>query len=109
MNGNLAHHANATGVLLYSKVNLRLGVYLNETYQLYFRGLIDEVRIWNVARSANDINNNMKKELTGTEAGLVGYWNCNDSNSSLILADKTTNGNSGTLRGGVSFSSDTPF
>jgi len=109
INGVIAHHADASGILSPPNQNLRIGVLLNSVYQLYFKGLIDEVRIWNIARSATDIQNNMSKELTGSEAGLVGYWNCDDSPSSSTLSDKTIYGNNGTLNGGVSFSSDTPF
>ncbi len=39
-----------------------------------FKGLIDEVRIWNIARTAGQICSDRKRLLTGTEAGLVGYW-----------------------------------
>ena len=109
INGNLVYHTSATGSLTHSNDDLRIGVLLNETYQLYFKGLIDEVRIWNVARNATQIQDNMMKALTGTEPGLVGYWNFNDSFGSMSVADKSGNNNSGTLHGGVQFSSDTPF
>jgi Concanavalin A-like lectin/glucanases superfamily len=109
INGDLAYHTSATGYLTHSNDNLRIGVLLNETYQLYFKGLIDEVRIWKIARTAAQIKDNMGKELTGTEPGLVGYWNFNDSYGSMTVSDKSGNENSGTLHGGVGFSNDTPF
>ena len=37
-------------------------------------GAYDEVRFWNVARSAGDINSNMNTCLSGSESGLIGYW-----------------------------------
>lgn len=40
----------------------------------YFEGLIDEVRIWQDARSAEEIKTNMFQELNGDESGLVAYW-----------------------------------
>ncbi len=40
----------------------------------FFQGQIDEVRIWNVVRSQADIRNTMCQKLTGSEAGLVGYY-----------------------------------
>lgn len=40
----------------------------------YFNGAIDELRIWNVPRTASDIRATMNRTLTGTEPGLVGYW-----------------------------------
>ncbi|MBU1100996.1 MAG: T9SS type A sorting domain-containing protein [Bacteroidetes bacterium] len=40
----------------------------------YFDGLIDEVRVWNVVRSQNEINASMNVTLNGNEPGLMGYW-----------------------------------
>ena len=68
----------------------------NQTYT----GSIDEVRIWNVARSATEISENLNNTLTGTETGLVGYWNFdNDSATSNTITD-LTNGNDGTFFNG---------
>ena len=39
-----------------------------------FAGLIDEVRIWDIARTENQIRSDMNKQLKGDESGLVGYW-----------------------------------
>ncbi len=43
----------------------------------YLNGLIDDVRVWNVIRSEDEIHDNMNRELTGLESGLVGYWKFN--------------------------------
>ena len=43
----------------------------------YFEGAIDEVRVWNVARSAGQIQSQLISQLEGNESGLVGYWNFN--------------------------------
>lgn len=45
----------------------------------YFNGLIDDVRVWNVARSAAEISANKDSELNGSETGLVGYWKLNST------------------------------
>ena len=42
------------------------------------KGSMDELRIWNDARTITEINDNMNKELSGTEAGLVGYYRFNE-------------------------------
>ncbi len=43
-----------------------------------FNGKLDEVRIWNTARSQSEIGQFMNKELAGDEAGLVTYYNMNE-------------------------------
>jgi hypothetical protein len=69
----------------------------------FFKGIMDEVRIWNVARSIEQIQANMNKELLGTEAGLVAYYTFNQGiaagNNTAIttVTDKTANAINGTL------------
>ena len=58
-------------------------------------GNIDEVRVWDVARSHADIKSDMFRELAGSETGLVAYYNFNQSTGS-DLPDVTGNGNDGT-------------
>ncbi|MTJ49859.1 LamG-like jellyroll fold domain-containing protein [Dolichospermum sp. UHCC 0259] len=55
----------------------------------YFQGALDEIRIWNTARSAGEIQQTMVDQLQGDEAGLIGYWNFNGN-----LLDKSTQQNS---------------
>jgi len=40
----------------------------------YFKGQINNVRLWNAARSQADIQQGMHGRLTGDEPGLVSYW-----------------------------------
>ena len=60
-----------------------------------FDGVIDEVRIWNVARTAPQIRENMHKTLSCTESGLVGYWQFNEGSGTT--AEDIVGGNNGTL------------
>lgn len=62
----------------------------------YFLNRIDEVRIWNTARTQNQIRDSMCKKLKGTEAGLMGYWRL-DEGTGTTTADATVYGNTGTL------------
>jgi hypothetical protein len=55
----------------------------------YFNGYIDEFRIWNVARSAEEISSTMGHTLVGNEAGLTGYWKFDDA-SGTSAADSVT-------------------
>lgn len=63
----------------------------------YFQGKIDEVRIWDVARSAEDISNNMSRTLTGTENHLVAYYPLDEGRGPTVY--DLANGNYGTLYG----------
>ena len=61
----------------------------------YFPGTVDEVRIWNVARSQSEINDN-KNTTISTTTGLVGYYKL-DEDSGSTAADATGNGYTGTV------------
>lgn len=70
----------------------------------FFNGKIDEVRIWNVARTAAQIDDNWDKNLTGSESGLVGYYPMKADASSAAsnggkvqLVDLSSKGNNGEL------------
>jgi len=62
-----------------------------------FNGKIDEVRIWNIARTQSEIQQNMSESLLGNELGLVAYYNFDDGPSSNIVTDLTSNTLNGTL------------
>ena len=47
----------------------------------YFNGLIDELRIWNRARSAADIAQYKSRRLTGKEQYLVDYFRFDEANA----------------------------
>jgi hypothetical protein len=61
----------------------------------YFHGVLDEVRVWNVARSPEEIQAAMNKPLTGKEKGLVAYWNFDDGTAK----DLSGHANHGRLEG----------
>jgi hypothetical protein len=65
-------------------------------------GLVDEVRVWSVARSASEIQTNMYQRLTGTEANLEGYWNFDAGTA----ADATSNHLNGTFNNGATTITD---
>ncbi|MFZ4520480.1 MAG: LamG-like jellyroll fold domain-containing protein [Bacteroidales bacterium] len=50
----------------------------------FFDGKIDEVRIWNVARSQSQIQSDMYNTLAGTETGLVDYWQFNNGTGTTL-------------------------
>ncbi len=63
--------------------------------------LIDEVRLWNTARTREQIRENMFQTLQGSESGLGAYYRFDQSaaatGGSTTLYDLTSNGNHGTL------------
>jgi hypothetical protein len=62
----------------------------------YFWGGMDDVRIWNRALPAQELNDQMDTQLQGTESGLVGYWRFNESKG-RIAKDSSGNEKDGTL------------
>ncbi len=55
-----------------------------------FVGNLDEVRIWNVARTEQQIKNSMFHQLSGNETGLVAYYDFNADQDSIVH-DKAVN------------------
>ncbi len=68
----------------------------NNIYEYHYRGLIDELRIWNVPRSAAEIAEHMFKRVKADAAGLVAYYTF-DEGSGQTLVDHSLNGNHGRL------------
>ena len=71
-----------------------------------FNGKIDDICVWNTALTQSEIQQYMNCPPTGTEAGLVGYWNFEEGSGTTAL-DLTSNGNDGTING-ASYSTDVP-
>jgi hypothetical protein len=72
-----------------------------------FKGIIDEVRIWNIARTESEILSTMNQSLNGNEPGLIGYWKFDEGTGSTT-ADLTSNGNNGTISGAIWVPGATP-
>jgi len=70
---------------------------------LFFDGLITEVRIWNVARTAQQIADWKDRTLAGDEPGLVGYWRAQETwkltPETNTLPDLSGHGNDGNIYG----------
>lgn len=73
---------------------------------LSFKGQMSELRIWNIARTAEDIKNNMSLPLTGRETGLAGYWRLGAIADQKVI-DFSVHGNDGTVHGDAYISATT--
>ena len=96
VDGNLVDYDNQSGSLETNDDPLMLGCrLLNSNESDFFEGELDEVRIWNVARTQTEINDNMNLTLSGSETGLVSYWQLNESTGTT--ASDVVGINDGTL------------
>jgi hypothetical protein len=78
--------------------NLTIGSHGGQSY--IFCGKIDELRIWNYARTAEQIKNNYNK-VVKPQSGLIGYYKL-DGNG----LDSSGNNAHATINGGMSWSVD---
>jgi hypothetical protein len=83
----------ANGVTLYrdgkqvtSPVSAQLAVsqaplLWGKTYSdgMFFKGNIDEVRLWSVCRSAEQIKQDYSRRLGSLESGMIGYWRLDEN------------------------------
>jgi hypothetical protein len=63
---------------------------------LYFNGQVDEVRIWNVARTDGQITSAWNTTVPANSANLIAYYKM-DEGSGTSLTDASGHGNTGTL------------
>lgn len=68
-----------------------------DPYAFQFYGALDEVRVWNVARTQSQIQEFMFKQLNGDEAGLVAYYNFNTAYDNVV-PDMSGNNHTGILQ-----------
>jgi hypothetical protein len=64
-----------------------------------FEGSVDEVQLWNVARSAAEIQQDRNSVLVGDEPGLAAYYRMSDG-AGLILTDDSIHDWNGALLDG---------
>jgi hypothetical protein len=76
--------------------SLQIGGNSNE--KRYYRGVIDELRVWDVVRTSAQLGKNKNRRLAGNEAGLVAYWRFDDG-IGLLATDSGPSQNHGVLQG----------
>ena len=109
LNGELLHETTSTG-RVDAQVDIdkgngqfRIGArwWTIPMETVYYWGDLDEVRIWSVARTGDEIRSTFTAELTGEETGLVGYWNMNEGTGVTVIQDSSPNENHATLINGA--------
>jgi len=87
INGVLEGTNTYTGTGANTTNPVSIGGWIN--FPQFFNGQIDEVRIWNTARSQTEIRNTMCSKLIGNEPGLVGYWRFDETAGNTYFDSQT--------------------
>ncbi|MDG1476210.1 MAG: T9SS type A sorting domain-containing protein [Vicingaceae bacterium] len=98
------------GTIRSSSAKLRLGAYksFGGSFSNFFRGSMDEVRLWDYPLLQSEINSRMNMELTGSETGLTAYYDMEGSVSGTGVT--INNGSSTNLLDGTTIGTQTtPF
>lgn len=78
------------------------------TAQGFFDGTMDEVRVWNTARTQTEIQGTLNSPITDPQIGLVGRWGMNETSGTAVAGSAGT-GIDGTITGiGSSWVSGAP-
>ena len=109
-NGALVDSADAMGNVQWSgaPAEMVLGNFPKDGTGHFFEGNIDEVRLWNVVRTKDQIKASREINLTGEETGLVGYWRI-DEDSGASTADSTAAANHASINGATWSVQDSPI
>lgn len=101
INGNLENSMLATFTMTPTNEPLEIGRlgqpngYLGYSYHYPIKGQIDELRIWNTAKTSTEINANKNQKVLATSPNLVAYYSF-DEGTGTTLSD-AVNGNTATF------------
>lgn len=80
INGILQGSAEISGSVNYVSAPIVIGKVSSESYaNRHYHGHIDDIRLWNEARSESEILDYLGSPLQGDEENLVGYWTFDDA------------------------------
>jgi hypothetical protein len=97
INGNLDATLNANAALPTGSESWYIGKRWDSNE--FFRGVMDEIRVWNVARTQAQIQASMNTSVPTNSTGLRAYYKLDES-AGTSTADATGNGYNGTLTNG---------
>jgi len=104
VNGQPAGTITAAQNVIYSNRHIFLGLNHRDAGSgggYPYAGYMDEVRIWNTARTQAQIQTYMNKKLTGQESGLAVYWDFDENITATSVFDLTGNCPDGMLFNGL--------
>lgn len=106
INGVLKDDANFTAPSAWTPDKVNIGIRWRASQDGPFGGKIDELRIWNTARTQAQIKANMfNKNLSNSASGLKAYYKMNEgSGTTAVNSCTNTTGIDGTLTSGPTWS-----
>ena len=105
IDGIEAGSTGAYGQITNEFLPFNIGRLIWQTTYFDLDGQVDEVSLWNLALTEQQVQDYMYADLTGEE-GLVGYWKLNEGTGSTAY-DSSDEGNNGQIYG-ATWSTDTP-
>ena len=105
IDGIEAGSTGAFGQIINQFVPFNIGRLIWQTTNFDLDGQVDEVSLWNLALTEQQVQDYMYADLT-EEEGLVGYWKLNEGDGSIAY-DSSGEGNNGMIYG-ATWSTDTP-
>lgn len=87
--------------ILHTTYPAYIGAQITPAAQHNFTGQIDEVRLWNVLRTEEELRAHMCAKLSTYPVSLIGYWNFDESYASSSVLDLTSPAESGEVVGMV--------
>lgn len=99
-------HRNISSIDINNDAPFQIGnsVCVGQNTTLKFKGQLDELRIWSVARTITQLRDHKDSELQGTETGLEAYYNFSEGTpvqnnaATTMIVDQTSNNYLGTLQ-----------
>ena len=98
----LWNHPGGIGIARNADTKFHTGDYSSARY---FGGTIDEVRLWNVERTASQIGVKKDTVLAGNESGLTAYYNFQENTGTTANDTQTQSNNDGSIKNGASWAS----
>ena len=100
INGQLAAQQNQEGRGVHTGTPVLIGARMfDDAPELFYSGRMNDIRVWNVVRTQEQIQQNMERRLDDHEYGLVANWRADDITDNIVR-DVSGHHHDGLLGGG---------